>query len=142
MSNVQIPALLTSLFAESRIVFWNDAEQAFLSELNACVPEGVTLLMLDDEPKLAIKKRLEMDDRTGQYLLYSPAAEPLPEDDWLLNIRLYSRIFRADAVSIQLDELGLINQSMREHLKRRSKFLRNKDRVEKLRKLQTVLVAL
>ncbi len=95
--------------------------------------------MLDDEPKLAVKKRLEFEDRTGQYLVYSKAPEPLPEEDWLLNIRLCSRIFRADAVSIQLDELGLVNQIMREHLKRRNKFLRNKERVEKLKKLTAPL---
>lgn len=42
-------------------------------------------------------------------------------------------------VSIQLDELGLTNQTMREYLKRRSKFLRNKERVEKLKKLTVPL---
>lgn len=135
MSQFQIKAVLSSLFNECRIVFWNDAEQEFANELDAHVPEGVTLLMLDAEPKLAVKKRLEFEDRIGQYLIYSKEPEPLPEEDWLLNLRLCNRIFRADAVSIQLDELGLANQVMREHLKRRSKFLRNKDRVEKLKKL-------
>jgi uncharacterized protein (TIGR02687 family) len=135
MSNAQIPTLLANLFTESRIVFWNDADQEFSAELASLVPDGVTLVMLDDEPKLQLKQQLEVQDLNGQYLLYSPQAEPLPEDDWLLNIRLYSRIFRADAVSVQLEELKLVNQAMREHLKRRAKFLRNKDRLEKLKRL-------
>ena len=135
MSQIQIKSLISNLFNESRIVFWNDADQEFTTELSSLVPDGVNLIMLDDEPKLQLKQKLEIQDLSGQYLLYSPKAEPLPEDDWLLNIRLYSRIFRADAVSVQLDELGLLNQSMREHLKRRAKFLRNKDRLEKLKRL-------
>lgn len=139
MSQIQIKSLISSLFNESRIVFWNDADHEFLNDLHEHVPDGVTLLILDDEPKLAVKKRLEFEDKVGQYLIYSKEPEPLPEEDWLLNIRLFSRIFRADAVSIQLDELGLMNQAMREHLKRRSKFLRNKDRVEKLKKLTAPL---
>jgi uncharacterized protein (TIGR02687 family) len=139
MSNPQISALLANLFAESRLVFWNDADQEFSAELASLVPDGVALIMLEDEPKLQLKQRLELEDRVGKYLLYSPHPEPLPEDDWLLNIRLYSRIFRADAVSVQLDELGLLNQAMREHLKRRSKFLRNKDRLEKLKRVTSPL---
>lgn len=139
MSQIQIKSLIGSLFNESRIVFWNDTDQEFSNDIHEHVPDGVTLLMLDDEPKLAVKKRLEFEDRVGQYLIYSKEPEPLPEDDWLLNIRLCSRIFRADAVSIQLDELGLTNQTMREYLKRRSKFLRNKERVEKLKKLTVPL---
>lgn len=135
MSQLQIKTLLENLFTESRIVFWNDVDQEFSAELTLLVPDGATLIMLDDEPKLQLKQKLEIQDLNGKYLLYSPQAEPLPEDDWLLNIRLYSRIFRADAVSVQLDELGLLNQAMREHLKRRAKFLRNKDRLEKLKRL-------
>jgi uncharacterized protein (TIGR02687 family) len=135
MSQLQIKALLEHLFTESRIVFWNDADQEFSTELASLVPDGVNLVMSDEEPKLKLKQKLEIEDRSGKYLLYSTQAEPLPEDDWLLNIRLYSRIFRADAVSVQLDELGLLNQALREHLKRRTKFLRNKERLEKLKRL-------
>lgn len=139
MSNIQISQLLTNLFIDSRLVFWNDADQEFTSEIAQLVPSDVTLVMLDQTPKLQLKQRLEREDHTGKYLLYSPQAEPLPEDDWLLNIRLYSRIFRADAVSVQLDELGLLHQAIREHLKRRAKFLRNKDRLEKLKRVTSPL---
>ena len=113
MSQIQIKSLIGNLFNESRIVFWNDADQEFSAELSSLVPDGVNLIMLDDEPKLQLKQKLEIQDLSGQYLLYSPQAEPLPEDDWLLNIRLYSRIFRADAVSVQLDELGVNSRPYR-----------------------------
>ena len=59
----------------------------------------------------------------GRYLVYSPAEEPEYEDDWLLDIRLYSRSFRADRASIILQDLGLSSQHLREHLADRTKVL-------------------
>ena len=60
------------------------------------------------------------------------AEEPDFDSDWLLDIRLYSRSFRADRASIILDELGLAHQSMRAHITRRRKFFDNKERLQKL----------
>ena len=46
--------------------------------------------------------------------------------DWLLDIRLRSKSFKADSTSILLDDLGLVSQTLRGHLKERAKFLRAK----------------
>ena len=72
------------------------------------------------------KVRIEQDDPAGRYLLYSPAEEPDYEDDWLLDMRLYGRSFRADRASIILQELGLSRQHLRQHLAKRRKFLTTK----------------
>lgn len=40
----------------------------------------------------------------------APFEEPGADNDWLLDIRLYGRSFRADSVSILFDELGLSSQ--------------------------------
>ena len=56
---------------------------------------------------------MERDEPTGKFLLYSPTEEPDFEDDWLLDIRLYSRRFRADRASILLQDLGLVNLHLR-----------------------------
>ncbi|MBF0398183.1 MAG: BREX-1 system phosphatase PglZ type A, partial [Desulfobacterales bacterium] len=61
--------------------------------------------------------------------------EPAPEDDWLLDIRLYSHNFHADKASIILNELNLDNQSIRPYLKERNTFFNNKDRFSRLKKL-------
>ena len=55
----------------------------------------------------AAKKLLNVDDTTSNYLVYSPIAYELQEDDWLLNIELYSEEFRADLVSIWMNEIDL-----------------------------------
>ncbi len=71
--------------------------------------EGVTTMRLDEVGALEAKIRLERDEPNGKFLLYAPTEEPDYEIDWLLDIRLYSRSFRADRASILLQELGLVN---------------------------------
>lgn len=78
---------------------------------------------------------LEKDDPTGRYLVYSTGERPPAKDDWLFDIRLYSAQFHADIVSIWLQELGLTQLSLREHLKARSAFLSSQARRKKLAKL-------
>ncbi|MEZ6117133.1 MAG: hypothetical protein R3C28_11245 [Pirellulaceae bacterium] len=64
--------------------------------------------------------------------LYSPTEEPDYDDDWLLDIRLFSRSFRGDRASIILDELGLKSQHLQDHLNARRKFFDNKERLARL----------
>ncbi len=79
--------------------------------------------------------RLERDEPTGKFLLYAPTEEPDYEDDWLLDIRLYSRSFRADKASILLQELGLVNLHLRTHVADRRKFFDAKDRLQRIKNL-------
>jgi uncharacterized protein (TIGR02687 family) len=140
MDTKQIETALAKLFEEEcqRIVFWNDAEQEFLSFMNGLPMfflEGVKVLRLDRLGALEAKIRIERDDPSTKYLVYAPSEEPDYEKDWLLDIRLYGRSFRADRASIILQELGLANQSLREHLAARRKFCDNKERLQKLKTL-------
>jgi hypothetical protein len=133
----QIETTLARLFHEEgrRVVFWNDPEREFINVLPFVYLENVTVLRLDEVGALEAKIRLEREDTTGKYLIYSPSEEPDYEKDWLLDIRLYGRSFRADRASIILQELGLANQSLREHLAERRKFCDNKERLQKLKTL-------
>ena len=84
---------------------------------------------------LSAKLRLEREDPTGKYLVYSQGEAPPAEEDWLLDIRLYSAQFHADVASIWLQELGLSSLSLRDHLKARAAFLGSQDRRKKLARL-------
>lgn len=75
--------------------------------------DGVTTLRPDVEGTLATKIQIEREQPEGKFLVYSPTEEPDFEDDWLLDVRLYSRSFRADRASILLQDLGLENQLLR-----------------------------
>ncbi|HFF4736162.1 TPA: BREX-1 system phosphatase PglZ type A, partial [Acinetobacter baumannii] len=117
-----------------RIVFWYDAEQSFTEEIKALELNDVQILNMAEESSLAIKLKLELQDQQGKYLLYFPSAEPETEKDWLLDIKLYSRSFYADRFSIIFNELGLQQQSLREHLAKREEFLKAKARLSTLKR--------
>ncbi|MBX3319021.1 MAG: BREX-1 system phosphatase PglZ type A [Nitrospira sp.] len=137
MDTRQIHDALDRMYKEegTRIVFWNDPDKEFQTILPALNLNGVNILQLNELGALEVKIRVERDDPTGRYLLYSPGEEPDYENDWLLDIRLYSRPFRADRASILLNELGLKNLHLRQHLADRRKFFDNKERLQKLKGL-------
>jgi uncharacterized protein (TIGR02687 family) len=133
----QIHTALNRLFYEEgqRIVFWNDPDREFLETLSSIKLDDVTTLRLDEVGALEAKIRLERDEPNGKFLLYAPAEEPDYDEDWLLDIRLYSRSFRADRASILLQELGLVNQHLRTHIAERRKFFDAKERLQKIKNL-------
>ena len=133
----QITDTLDRVFNDEhvRIVFWNDPDGEFIESLPDIALEGVEILKLDEISALEAKVRIEQDDPAGRYLLYLPAEEPHYEDDWLLDMRMYSRSFRADRASIILRQLGLAHQHLRQHLAKRRKFFDSKERLHKLTSL-------
>ena len=63
------------------------------------------------------------------YLVYSPCVYNRPDDNWLLDVELYSEEFRADLISIWMDEMGLIsNPAMRKQVKNYRAYFNAKDR--------------
>ncbi|MDA1348822.1 MAG: BREX-1 system phosphatase PglZ type A, partial [Chloroflexi bacterium] len=138
MDTRQVNDALDKLFQEERIVFWNDPDKEFLAYMDEQLfspIEGVKVLRLDQTGALAAKLLIERKEANGRFLIYAPEEEPDYENDWLLDIRLYSRSFRADRASILLEELGLTTQHLREHLAQRRKFFDNKERLQKLKSL-------
>ena len=139
---------------QSRIVFWYDPEQSFTEELehlaNALslaketgdkaakvLPNDLTILNMGNESVLAVKKRIEVDERESKFLIYFPSAEPEPDRDWLLDVRLYSEQFFADHSSMLLNELGIPKMALRTHIRKRHAFFANKQRIAGLKKWVT-----
>jgi hypothetical protein len=118
-----------------RIVFWHDPDREFEEVLGELGLDGVSLLRLDEHPALAVKVRLEQEDPIGRYLLYAPFEPPASDQDWLLDMRLYSASFSADRASMLLADLGLTQQSLRQHLADRARFLASRERLERLKNL-------
>ena len=136
MIQPQIQQGLERLFINdgARVVLWHDAAQEFVASVGELSVDGVEILRLDKIGSLEAKIHIESGGKEQRYLVYAPFEEPGADNDWLLDIRLYGRSFRADSVSILFDELGLSSQALRTHLASRQKFLRAKDRVERLKK--------
>ncbi len=120
----QLQDALIRVFDEEkqRLVFWNDPEGEFQGSLADLALDGLETLKLDEHPALELKIRLQQETRKGATCSTPPTEEPDYADDWLLDVRLYSRSFRADRASILLDELGLVRQHLRAHIARRRKF--------------------
>lgn len=130
-----LDGLKQAFFTEGhRLVFWHDPDQAFVDSLAELDLPGVQILNMQAASTLEVKLKLELEDTQGKYLLYFPCAEPELDDDWLLDMRLYSRSFHADRISMIFNELGLQRQSLRDHLRLREAFLGNKNRIRALAK--------
>lgn len=93
-------------FYQRRIVFWKDDDREFEDKLSEIVLENATLVALTGTNNFAVKKLLTLDDKISNFLVYCP--EPYAdEDNWLLPLELYSEEFRADLVSIWMDEMNM-----------------------------------
>jgi uncharacterized protein (TIGR02687 family) len=134
LSKHRISEAIKSLLAVQPIVFWNDADGEFASQLDSLDLPGVEIIRLDQTPAMRAKILIESAAKDGRWLIYAPTEEPDPVSDWLLDLRLRSKSFRADSASILLEDLGLTSLALRSHLKERAKFLKAKDRVDRLRR--------
>ena len=134
MSQQRLLESLRALFSTHLVVFWHDVEAEFASAVDSLQLDGVQLVRLDDTPALRVKLDIERSSNQ-RWLIYSAKSEPEPAKDWLLDVRMRSKSFRADSTSILLEDLGLITQGLRQHLKERAKFLRAKDRVDRVKRL-------
>ena len=93
------------------------------------VLENAKVIALTGNNAFSVKKLLSVDDLTTNYLVYSPLAYNRPEDNWLLDVELYSEEFRADLISIWMDEMGLAsNPAMRKQVKNYRAYFNAKDR--------------
>ena len=124
-------------FHKRRIVFWHDEDGEFADGVDELDLPGVSVVKLTGANNFAIKKLLSADDLTGDFLVYDPLSYVKDQhDDWLLDIKLHSEDFRSDLVSLQMEELLVEPSSaMRKTMKLYAKFLDNKDRKAKLRRI-------
>ena len=116
-------------FYQRRIIFWYDEDKEFEDKLDEVVLENAKVVALTGNNAFSVKKLLSVDDLTTNYLVYSPLAYNRPDDNWLLDIELYSEEFRADLISIWMDEMGLAsNPAMRKQVKHYRAYFNAKDR--------------
>ena len=129
-------------FYDRRIIFWKDEDREFESVFDELELDGVSKIKLDGSNAFEVKKLLSADDLTGNYLVYSPISYEHPEDNWLLNIELYSEEFRSDLTSLRMSSLGIDDTPvLRKTVKLYSKFFDSKARGAKLVKMQNTYTA-
>ena len=120
-------------FYKRRIVFWYDEDGEFSERLDEVTLNNAKLVALTGTNNFAVKKLLAVDDTTNNYLVYCPLYYEKPEDNWLLDVELYSEEFRADLISIWMDELGIPSTpAMRKQVKNYRKYFNAKLRRDRI----------
>lgn len=127
-------------FYKRRIIIWYDEEKEFAEEIGSLELTNAKVICLTGNNNFAVKKVIAVDEPTQNFLLYNPISYEKAEDDWLLDVELYSEEFRADLIAIWMDEMGIPSSvALRNQLKKYSKFLNAKARREDVVRLSDSL---
>ena len=95
-------------FYSRRIIFWYDEEKEFEDKIAEMELSDAKIVQLTETNNFEVKKLLTVDDKNSNYCVYSPVAYP-DEQNWLLPVQLYSEEFRADLISMWLEEMQIEN---------------------------------
>ena len=116
-------------FYKRRIVIWKDEEGEFADQIDDLALFNAKVLRLTETNNFAIKKIISVDEPTQNFLIYNPIDYGKPDDNWLLDVELYSEEFRADLIAIWMDEMGIPSSvALRNQVKKYRKFLNAKSR--------------
>ena len=124
-------------FYKRRIVLWIDEEGEFRDLADGLSLDKAKVVRLNGRNNFAVKKLLAVDDTESNFLVYRPFPIPSDEENWLLDIELYSgEPFRADQVSIWMDELRIEQTlELRDCVKKYKDFFKSKERRFQLSRL-------
>lgn len=144
MPNESVQFNLTERFAaplpefyRRRIIFWKDEDREFEKDVDELNLEGVKIIKLTGTNNFAVKKLLLHDDLDSNYLIYCPITYTGDEDNWLQDIEYYSEPFRADFISMQMDELNIApSAAMRKTVKLYARFFDSKEPYSKAPRAQ------
>ena len=127
-------------YYKRRIIFWYDEEREFEDKLDDIVLNNAQLIRMTGRNTFAVKKLLSHDDLYGNYLVYCPISYESQEDNWLLDIQLYSESFRSDLISLWMDEMQIPSTpELRKAVKAYHKFFAAKDRRAKVSRQQRTI---
>ncbi len=142
MANMDIQTVINDLnrrfaaplpeFYLRRIIFWHDEDKEFEDKLDDIAINDVKIVRLTGNNTFAVKKIIH-DDRTSNLLIYNPLSFDFPDEDWLMDAKLYSEEFRADLLSMWMDEMQISSTpSMRKQVKAYRKFFNAQTRRAKI----------
>ena len=123
-------------FYKRRIIVWYDEEKEFEDQIKDLELQNAKVLCVTGNNFFEIKRTLAVDEPTQNFLLYNPMNYEKQEDNWLLDVELYSEEFRADLIAIWMDEMGIPSSiALRNQVKKYRRFLNAKNRREDVVKI-------
>lgn len=120
-------------FYKRRIIFWLDEDREFEDKLDDMELANAKLIRLTGSNTFAVKKLLAVDDTTSNFVVYRPFGFEKDDDNWLLNVELYSEEFRSDLISSWMEEMRIASTpALRKAVKAYRKFFNAKERRDKV----------
>ena len=114
---------------ERMIVFWYDRDHSFDQVIDEIDIEDVKIHKVNKD-YFYTKYLLEIEDTNSNYLIYINSAKPKDDDNWLLDILLFSDEFSADLASMVMDELAVEDKSYSSFFAKNIKFFENQKRLD------------
>ena len=93
-------------FYRRRVIFWNDEDGDFKENVGELKLDNAKVIILKENNNFTVKRLLTSEDLDSNYLVYNPFATDM-EEDWLLDIKLFSEDFRADQLSMWMQEMNI-----------------------------------
>ncbi|MBQ2845006.1 MAG: BREX-1 system phosphatase PglZ type A [Alphaproteobacteria bacterium] len=132
MNETQIKQALQKYFEDNRIVLWYD-DNAEFSELVAEI-DYVKVINLKEIPALQARVMFDVDNPTEKFLLYAPFPKPEYTHDWFLDVSKYAPIFKTDAATLIMNDLGLGDRpELFTYFSKRKRFFAEKNRMAKFK---------
>lgn len=123
-------------FYNRRIIVWHDEEREFEDQIDDLELINARVVKLNGTNFFEVKKLIGFDDTKSNILLYDPFSYENLEDNWLLDVELYSEEYRTDQISNYIQEMGLPDEpGIRKQVKLYKKFFGAKIRREKVKRL-------
>ena len=120
-----------------RIIVWRDEAGEFAETVAGMQLDNARILTMKSNAMFELRRQIEVDHAGENLLIYCPMAFETPQDNWLLDVFLYSEEFRADYWSLVFEEMNIENtRSVREYAKSVAAFFASRERRARLRALR------
>jgi uncharacterized protein (TIGR02687 family) len=133
----KIEQIVTKQFEKYRILFWYDPEQEFREDYWALqLPADFEKIEVVHN-EFGVKYRMLVLEPDKKFLLYFAYAEPIYQENWLLDLQLSEGMVHIDQGSLWLQELGLDRNRFIELTREHKDFFKSVKRIEALKGLVT-----
>lgn len=122
-------------FEKRKIIVWYDYDKDFLDIIDEIKINNVKIHKLTNNNYFYTKYLLEEEDTESNYLIYTNFKED-DENNWLLDMFLYSESFYADKISMVMRELN-IEDNLRHEFTKYKKFFAAGKRCDSFSKIVT-----
>ncbi len=117
-----------------QIIFWYDENKEFIEDIQDIQLNNAKLHILKDNNLIQTKYKIEYLDKTSNYLIYAPFAQPDDNDNYLADLIHYSISFSANKIEMMAQSLN-IPPVYNHLLKKYSSFWNAKSRVKAFKEL-------